>query len=119
VPDYSGCRGSETVLVVEDEDSVRSFVSRVLRSRGFNVLEAADGREALHIARDYPNEIHLVISDVVMPGVGGRALIFHLEEVRPRIKSLFISGYTDNAIVHHGILDSAWSFSRSRFPSTA
>jgi two-component system cell cycle sensor histidine kinase/response regulator CckA len=113
--EQSGSRGFETVLIVEDENAVRSFVSRVLRDRGFNVLEAADGREALHIAQDYPNEIHLVISDVVMPGVGGKALISHLEEVRPRVKSLFISGYTDNAIVHHGILDSGLAFLQKPF----
>ena len=110
-----GFRGSETVLVVEDEESVRALASRILRDRGYNVLEAADGVEALRIAQNYQQEIHLVLTDVVMPGVGGRAVISHLEEDRPGIKSLYISGYTDNAIVHHGILDSDIAFLQKPF----
>jgi two-component system, cell cycle sensor histidine kinase and response regulator CckA len=108
-------RGSETVLVVEDEEAVRSLACRVLRNRGYDVIEAADGMEALRIAQDYQQVIHLVISDVVMPGMGGRALVSQLEQVRPGIKALYVSGYTDNAIVHHGILDSDVAFLQKPF----
>jgi two-component system cell cycle sensor histidine kinase/response regulator CckA len=107
--------GSETVLVAEDEEAVRALVSRVLRDRGYNVLEAADGMEALRISKNYTQEIHLVVTDVVMPGVGGRSLMSSLKKARPGIKSLFISGYTDNAIVHHGILDSEIAFLQKPF----
>ncbi len=108
-------RGSETVLIVEDEAAVRGLASRILRERGYRVLEAADGIEALRIAQDYPQEIHLVLTDVVMPGVGGRLLVSSLEGIRPAIKSLFISGYTDNAIVHQGILDANVAFLQKPF----
>jgi two-component system, cell cycle sensor histidine kinase and response regulator CckA len=107
--------GSETVLVVEDEEAVRALACRVLRNCGHNVLEAADGMEAIRIAEQYEMKIHLVISDVVMPGMGGRALVTRLEEMRPGIKALFVSGYTDNAIVHHGILDSDIAFLQKPF----
>ncbi len=110
-----GSRGTETVLIVEDERAVRALASRILQERGYHVLEAADGAEGLRIAQEYMKEIHLVLTDVVMPGIGGRALISRLEEIRPGIKALFISGYTDNAIVHHGILDSGVAFLQKPF----
>jgi DNA-binding NtrC family response regulator len=71
--------------------------------------------EALRIAGEYPDEIHLVVTDVVMPGMSGSALVSQLEVVRPGIKALYISGYTDNAIVHHGILDSHIAFLEKPF----
>jgi two-component system cell cycle sensor histidine kinase/response regulator CckA len=110
-----GFRGSETILIVEDEAAVRTLASRILRERGYRVLEAADGTEALRIAQEYQSEIHMVLTDVVMPGVGGKALIARLEELRPGIHALYISGYTDNAIVHHGILDSGVAFLQKPF----
>jgi two-component system, cell cycle sensor histidine kinase and response regulator CckA len=113
-PDLS-IRGSETVLIVEDEEAVRALASRILRDRGYTVLEAADGMEALRIAQEFENRIHLVLTDVIMPGVGGRLLVSSLEEVRPGIKSLFISGYTDDAIVHQGILDTGVAFLQKPF----
>jgi PAS domain S-box-containing protein len=111
----SELRGSETVLVVEDETAVRSLICRVLRDRAYNVLEAADGMEAIRLSQDYGKEIHLVITDVVMPGLGGRLLVSSLQEARPGIRSLFISGYTDNAVVHRGILDSEVAFLQKPF----
>jgi two-component system, cell cycle sensor histidine kinase and response regulator CckA len=107
--------GSETILVVEDEEAVRSLVCRVLTENGYNVLEASAGMEALRIAQNSTQKIHLVITDVIMPVIGGKALLSRIEAVLPGIKSLFISGYTDNAIVHHGILDSDIAFLQKPF----
>jgi PAS domain S-box-containing protein len=107
--------GSETVLIAEDEKAVRSLVCRVLREHGYQVLEAADGLEALHLAADYPKDIHLVITDVLMPGLGGRVLVSSLQKARPEIRSLFISGHSDNMIVHHGILDPGVNFLQKPF----
>jgi PAS domain S-box-containing protein len=108
-------RGSETILVTEDESSVRALVARILRERGYTVLEASKGKEALDIAEKYSGEINLLITDVVMPGMGGKALESQLTAIRPSLKALFISGYTDNAIVHHGILDSDVVFLQKPF----
>jgi two-component system cell cycle sensor histidine kinase/response regulator CckA len=110
-----GLRGFETVLVAEDEESVRALVSRILSERGYSVLEAANGIEALRIAGEFAGEIHLVLTDVVMPGMSGRDLISQLVTVRPAIKALFVSGYTDKAIVHHGVLDSNVVFLQKPF----
>jgi PAS domain S-box-containing protein len=107
--------GFETVLVVEDEESLRALTSRVLRGHGYSILEATNGKEALEIAKKHAGTIHLVITDVVMPEMGGKALVSHLKTTRPGIKSLFVSGYTDNAIVHHGILDSGVDFLQKPF----
>jgi PAS domain S-box-containing protein len=110
-----GLRRFETVLVVEDEGSVRALACRILRERGYSVLEAADGMEALRIAGEFTEEIHLVLTDVVMPGMSGKELVSQLKAVRPAIKALFVSGYTDNAIVHHGVLDSNVAFLQKPF----
>jgi two-component system, cell cycle sensor histidine kinase and response regulator CckA len=107
--------GSETILVVEDEPSVRALAVRVLRDRGYNVLEAPDGSEALNIAREFKGEIHLILTDVIMPGISGNVLVARMEHIRPGIKALYVSGYTDNAIVHHGILDSNVTFLQKPF----
>jgi len=110
--DYSG---TETILLVEDEAAVRSLASRVLRERGYIVIEAVDGTDAVRLAGEYSGDIHLVLTDVVMPGMSGSVLVSKLEVARPGIRSLFISGYTDNAIVHHGILDSGVAFLEKPF----
>ena len=111
----SAFRGSETILVVEDEIGVRALACRILRERGYNVIEAADGKEALRLAREHDGEIHLVITDVIMPGMSGRELVAQLKAVRPQIEALYVSGYTDNVIVHHGILDSGIAFLQKPF----
>jgi response regulator RpfG family c-di-GMP phosphodiesterase len=103
------------VLIVEDEAPVRELASRILRENGYNILEAANGIEALRMSQNYAQEIHLVITDVVMPGMGGKTLVSRLKEQRPVIKSLFITGYTDNAISHHGVLDSNIDFLQKPF----
>jgi PAS domain S-box-containing protein len=108
-------RGIETVLVAEDEASVRALACRILRDRGYNVLEASDGIEALRTAQEYAGEIHLILTDVIMPGISGSTLVSQLEVARPGIKALYVSGYTDNAIVHHGMLDSNVAFLQKPF----
>jgi CheY-like chemotaxis protein len=108
-------RGSETVLVVEDEPSVRALAARILRERGYTVLEAPNGKEALRTAQEFAEKIHLVLTDVVMPEMSGKALVSQIEAARPGIKTLYISGYTDDAIVHHGILESNVAFLQKPF----
>lgn len=98
-------RGAETVLVVEDEELVRDIATTALRSHGYTVLEAASGDEALEIAAHHDGPIHLLMTDVVMPRMSGRQLADRLAETRPDTKVVFTSGYTDNAIVHQGVLD--------------
>jgi PAS domain S-box-containing protein len=98
-------RGTETVLLVEDEESVRKLAAHCLREQGYTVLEASTGAEALELARGHAQTIHLLVTDVVMPGMGGRDLADQLLVARPEARVLYVSGYTGNAIVHHGILE--------------
>jgi CheY-like chemotaxis protein len=104
-PDVRSLQGTETVLVVEDEDSVRALARRVLRGRGYTVIEAGDGVEALDLCQEYKETIHLLLTDVVMPGgVDGRVLAEQVAHYWPGIKVLYMSGYTDEVIAHHGML---------------
>ncbi|MBI4775515.1 MAG: PAS domain S-box protein [Deltaproteobacteria bacterium] len=102
--------GSETVLVVEDDQMVREFAVRVLQRYGYNVLIAANGEEAIEIARVHQGPIHLMLTDVVMPGISSRDMEESLKSFRPEMRVLYMSGYTDNAIVHHGVLDPGKAF---------
>jgi two-component system cell cycle sensor histidine kinase/response regulator CckA len=108
-------RGTETILVVEDESPLRAFAARILRERGYSVIEASNGEEALHMAQESPEKIHLLLTDVVMPEMSGKALASHIVAMRPCTKVLYISGYTNEAIVHHGILDSDIAFLQKPF----
>jgi len=104
-------RGAETILLVEDEAAVRKLAARVLREHGYTVFEAAQPEEALAIAAARPaGSIHLLLTDVVMPGMSGKALAEEVLKRSPDIKTLFISGYTNNAIVRHGRLDLGVAF---------
>jgi PAS domain S-box-containing protein len=107
--------GSETVLVVEDEESVRNLAMRILQGYGYQVLTAANGQEALEIFERHDGPIHLILTDVVMPRMSGKELAVRMGDLQPGIKVLFMSGYTDNAIVHHGILDKGIAFIQKPF----
>jgi PAS domain S-box-containing protein len=102
IPAALATRGSETVLLVEDEDSVRQLVRETLESGGYRVLEAANGQAALALAARYSQPIHLVITDVVMPGLSGQELIHQLSPLRPEAKILYLSGYAEDAVVTPG-----------------
>ena len=103
-------RGTETVLVVEDAASVRMVTRQVLERYGYAVMEAPNGETALGLAAKHHGPIHLLLTDVVMPGLSGRQLAEQLAQLRPDVKVLYASGYADNAIVHHGILESGIAY---------
>jgi PAS domain S-box-containing protein len=107
--------GSETVLLVEDEEVVRNMASEVLRESGYQVLEARDTSHAVNLCRQFEGEIHLMLSDVVMPQMSGRVLAEVVAPVRPRMRVLYMSGYTDDHIVHHGVLEEGMNFIEKPF----
>jgi CheY-like chemotaxis protein len=98
--------GEETILLVEDDEGVRKLAHEVLEANGYAVLEAPLPTDAIRMAEAHLGYIHLVLTDVVMPGMSGRELAEHLLRLHAEAKILFMSGYTDDAIVHHGVLDS-------------
>ncbi|MCL4367729.1 MAG: ATP-binding protein, partial [Actinobacteria bacterium] len=113
-------RGSETVFVVEDEPSVRALAVRVLSSYGYTVLSAESPQEAFELERDYAGSIHLVLTDVVLPGMNGREMVDALVQRRPQpFKVLFMSGYTRNAMIHDGHLDPDIAFLEKPFTPEA
>lgn len=115
----TGFSGAETILLVEDEDAVRSFVIEVLESSGYTVLEASNGPDASALCRDHAGPIHLLISDVIMPKMGGAELKNRIVEMVPGIKVLFISGYTDDSIADRGIDDPNVAFLEKPFTPDA
>jgi signal transduction histidine kinase len=102
--------GSETILLVEDEAEVRTLAVAILRRCGYHVLDAPNGPDALELCAQYPTTIHLLLTDVVMPRMSGPELAERLGRVRPETKVLFMSGYTDDAVVRHGILEARMAF---------
>lgn len=110
---------TETVLVVEDDQAVRAFIHTVLAECGYTVLVAANGEEALEISARHQGRIHLLLTDVVLSGINGRLLAERLQAQRGELKVLYMSGYAENAIVHHGILDTSVAFLRKPFTADA
>ncbi len=108
-------RGSETVLVVEDEEEVRRLAVRILRGQGYKVLEASQGDDALRLCEEHNRPIQLMVTDVVMPGMDGRELTNRLMLLHPETKVLYMSGYTDNTIVHHGVLEEGINYIQKPF----
>lgn len=111
--------GNETLLLVEDDESVRAYTAFVLDSCGYRVLEAVDGRDALRVAAATPGRIDLLVSDVVLPHLGGRALAEELAGLRPGIRILFLSGYTNDAVIRHGVLQLEMAFLQKPFTPSA
>ncbi len=109
--------GLETILLVEDEDAVRSFTRGLLAENQYTVLEASRPNEALRLAWQHPGQIHLLLTDVVMPEMGGRELAGLLRTFRSETKVLYMSGYSDEAVVHHGVLDRGAPFVQKPFTS--
>jgi two-component system, cell cycle sensor histidine kinase and response regulator CckA len=106
----TGEGGCETLLVVEDEPLVLELAARALSSRGYRVLTASDGEEALRVASEFPEPIDMLVTDVIMPKMNGSEMAQRLLEQRPNTPVLFMSGYTDDALAHHGVLDDGVHF---------
>ena len=108
-------RGSETILVVEDQEAVRCFAVAALKQYGYPVIEASNGNETIAIAKAHRGPIHLLLTDVVMPGMNGKELSERLKRLRPNLKVLFISGYPADVIAHRGVLDAGVAFLNKPF----
>jgi PAS domain S-box-containing protein len=108
-------KGTGTILLVEDEPMVRNIARKTLEMSGYKVLEAANGREALDIVEQEREAIDLVVTDVIMPQMGGRELAAHLTSLVPGTKILYMSGYTDDALMHHGVLETDFAFLEKPF----
>ena len=112
-------QGTETVLLVEDEPGLRDFAREVLETHGYQVLEASRPGEALRLAQEHAGRIQVMVTDVVMPQMNGRELAQRLTSVRPDLKVLYMSGYTDDAIVRHGVLEPGTAFLQKPFSPVA
>ena len=102
-------------MIVEDDDSLRKLTRTVLKQKGYKILEAKDGEDALRISNEHEGTIDLMITDVVMPGMNGRELAEPLQSLRSEVKVIYMSEYTDNAIVHHGVLAPGLNFLEKPF----
>jgi len=111
--------GSETILLAEDDDSVRAYTRLVLQKHGYTVLEARHGVEALDVCEQHAGTIHILITDVVMPNMSGRETAERLRAVRPGMNVLYLSGYTDDAVVRHGVLEADAHFLQKPFSPDA
>ncbi len=107
--------GTETVLLVEDDRAVRAMARRILEAKGYHVLDAANGDRAVNICETHPERIHIMVSDVIMPRVSGRILSDRISQLRPEMKVLFMSGYPDETIVQHGVLQPGTAFLEKPF----
>jgi CheY-like chemotaxis protein len=111
--------GTETILLAEDDEMLRPLAKGLLDKLGYTVLEAENADQALGVAGAHAGPIHLLVSDVVMPGASGRELARRLAETRPATRVLYVSGYTDDAIVHHGMLEPGLHFLQKPFTPAA
>jgi CheY-like chemotaxis protein len=111
--------GTETIMVVEDEEPVRSLARRLLTAKGYTVLTAASGPDALAQLAGRSGTVHLLLTDVVMPGMGGRQLAERLRLDRPDIKVLFVSGYSDNDVLERGVVEPGAPFLPKPFTAEA
>jgi two-component system cell cycle sensor histidine kinase/response regulator CckA len=111
--------GTETVLVAEDEESLSEMIREILEEEGYTVLGGGPGVQALEVARQHAGPIHLLLTDVVMPGLSGRDLAARLVKTHPEARILYMSGYSDDAIAHHGILETGVPFIEKPFGPTA
>jgi CheY-like chemotaxis protein len=108
-------RGHETILVVEDEPMILDIAVKILQRQGYSVMAATTPGEAIRLAREYTGEIHLLMTDVVMPEMNGRDLAKNLLSLYPNLKRMFMSGYTADVIAHHGVLDEGVQFIQKPF----
>lgn len=113
--DAGSLRGTETVLVVEDERPVLELILDVMRLQGYTVLDAPEGDEALRVAQRHPGPIHLIIVDAVMPGLPAPDIVARLRATHPGLKELYVSGYTGDLIGQHGLLDVGPNFLQKPF----
>jgi two-component system, cell cycle sensor histidine kinase and response regulator CckA len=111
--------GMESILLVEDEAGLRGLIHEVLIDCGYFVSKAANGIEALRLAQEHGSAFDLIVTDVVMPGMGGRQMVEQLVTIYPKVKVLYLSGYTDDAIVRHGILHDQVPFLQKPFSPSA
>jgi CheY-like chemotaxis protein len=111
--------GTETILLAEDEEGVRRLVRTVLESYGYQVVEAQNGREALAVSLRHLGTIHLLVTDVVMPMMSGRDLAHRLLQQRPNLRVLYMSGYTEEAIIRHGVAAAGTALVQKPFSPTA
>jgi two-component system cell cycle sensor histidine kinase/response regulator CckA len=108
-------RGSETILLVEDDEEVRKLAVRILEKQGYKILESAQGNDALQLCEEHKGTIHLMVTDVVMPLMNGHELTQRLTSRYPEMKVLYMSGYTDNTIVHHGVVKKGTNYIQKPF----
>jgi len=111
--------GVETVLVIEDQPEVRRLIERTLSRRGYAVVAAADGAEALAVAHAHSGPLHVLLTDVVLPGASGREIARQLIAERAQLRVVYMSGYTDDTIVHHGVLEPGLAFIQKPFTGEA
>ena len=108
-------KGTETVLVIEDEAGVRALAMRILQIYGYNVLESANAEEALQVSERFKQQIDLLLTDVILPKMGGRQIAERLAILRPEMKILFMSGYTDDEVLRNGVLEASSAFLQKPF----
>ncbi|MFZ3047117.1 MAG: response regulator, partial [Desulfatirhabdiaceae bacterium] len=114
-PEAPAARGNETLLLVEDDPVMLEMAKLMLKTLGYRVLAAMMPDEAIRVAKEHAGKIHLIITDVVMPGMNGRNLAKNIVSLCPEIRSLFMSGYTSNIVAHQGVLDKDVNFIQKPF----